>query len=67
MGEDDGIAAVAANIGSGPDVVLAWNDDPHQYPDKLLDLTEVAEYLGKSKTASEVRDFGLDPRSPIDD
>jgi multiple sugar transport system substrate-binding protein len=39
--------AVAANIGSGPDVVLAWNDDPHQYPDKLLDLTEVAEYLGK--------------------
>ncbi len=39
--------AVAANIGSGPDVVLAWNDDPHQYPDKLIDLTEVADYLGK--------------------
>ncbi len=39
--------AVAANIGSGPDVILGWNDDPHQYPDKLLDLTDIAEYLGK--------------------
>ena len=39
--------AVAANIGSGPDVVLAWNDDPFQYPDKLLDLNDLAEYLGK--------------------
>jgi multiple sugar transport system substrate-binding protein len=38
--------AVAANVGSGPDVVLAWLDDPHQYPDKLLDLTDVAEHLG---------------------
>jgi multiple sugar transport system substrate-binding protein len=38
--------AVAANVGSGPDIVLAWLDDPHQYPDKLLDLTEVATYIG---------------------
>ncbi len=40
-------AAVAANIGAGPDVIVGWLDDPHLYPDKLLDLTDVAEYLGK--------------------
>lgn len=39
-------AAVAANIGSGPDIIVGWFDDPHQYPDKLVDLTDVAEYLG---------------------
>jgi multiple sugar transport system substrate-binding protein len=39
-------AAVAANVGSGPDVVLGWYDDPHLYADKLVDLSEVAEYLG---------------------
>jgi multiple sugar transport system substrate-binding protein len=38
--------AVAANVGSGPDIVLAWLDDPHLYPDRLLDLTDIAEYLG---------------------
>ena len=40
-------AAVAANIGSGPDIVIGWFDDPHQYPDKLLDLSELANYLDK--------------------
>ncbi|NEX64723.1 ABC transporter substrate-binding protein [Noviherbaspirillum galbum] len=40
-------AAVAANIGSGPDLILGWFDDPHQYPDKLVDLTDVADYLGQ--------------------
>jgi multiple sugar transport system substrate-binding protein len=39
--------AVAANTGAGPDVVVGWTDDPHLYADKVLDLTEVAEYLGK--------------------
>jgi multiple sugar transport system substrate-binding protein len=38
-------AAVAANIGSGPDVIYGWFDDPHQYPDKLVDVTDVATYL----------------------
>ena len=28
-------AAVAANVGSGPDIILSTNDDAHQYPDKL--------------------------------
>ena len=40
-------AAVAANVGSGPDIILGWYDDAHLYPDKLLPLTDVAEYLGK--------------------
>jgi multiple sugar transport system substrate-binding protein len=26
-------AAVAANVGSGPDIVLGWYDDPHLYAD----------------------------------
>jgi multiple sugar transport system substrate-binding protein len=39
--------AVAANVGTGPDIVLAWNDDPHQYPEKIIDLTDLADYLGK--------------------
>ncbi|HUG59224.1 MAG TPA: extracellular solute-binding protein [Candidimonas sp.] len=40
-------AAVAANIGSGPDIIIGWFDDPHQYPDKLMDLSELANYLDK--------------------
>jgi multiple sugar transport system substrate-binding protein len=40
-------AAVAANVGKGPDVVYGWYDDAHQYPEKLVDLTDVGEYLDK--------------------
>ena len=40
-------AAVAANVGSGPDIIVGWFDDPHQYPDKLVDMSELAGYLGK--------------------
>ncbi|MBS0337429.1 MAG: extracellular solute-binding protein [Proteobacteria bacterium] len=39
-------AAVAANVGSGPDIILGTFDDPNLYPDKLLDVTDVANYLG---------------------
>lgn len=39
-------AAVAANVGSGPDLMLVWFDDPHQYPDKLLDVSDLGAYLG---------------------
>jgi multiple sugar transport system substrate-binding protein len=38
--------AVTANTAAGPDVVVGWTDDPHLYSDKILDLTDVAEYLG---------------------
>src|SRR5581483_3116706 len=40
-------AAVAANVGKGPDIVYGWYDDAHQYPEKLLDINDVAEYLDK--------------------
>lgn len=40
-------AAVAANVGSGPDIILSTNDDANLYPAKLLDVTDVADYLGK--------------------
>lgn len=39
-------AAVAANVGSGPDIVMTWFDDPFQYPDKLVDVTDLATALG---------------------
>jgi multiple sugar transport system substrate-binding protein len=38
-------AAVAANVGSGPDIIVGFFDDPHQYPEKLVDLTDLANYL----------------------
>jgi multiple sugar transport system substrate-binding protein len=40
-------AAVAANVGSGPDIVLSTNDDANLYPDKLVDVTDLCDYLGK--------------------
>jgi multiple sugar transport system substrate-binding protein len=40
-------AAVAANVGSGPDMVMAWFDDPFQYPDKLVEVTDLANALGE--------------------
>jgi multiple sugar transport system substrate-binding protein len=40
-------AAVAANVGKGPDIVYGWYDDAHQYPDKLVDLSDLGDYLDK--------------------
>jgi len=39
-------AAMSAAVGAGPDLVSGWHDDPHLYPDKLLDVSDVAGYLG---------------------
>ena len=39
--------AVAANTGAGPDVVVGWPSDPHIYADKLIEVSDVAEYLGQ--------------------
>src|ERR1700752_1996168 len=47
-------AAVAANTGAGPDIILSTNDDANLYPDKLVDMTDVATYLGG-------KDGGRDP------
>lgn len=41
-------AAVAANVGSGPDMVMSWFDDPFQYPDKLVDVTDLCNTLGEA-------------------
>lgn len=40
-------AAVAANVGAGPDIIMATDEDPQLYPEQLLDLSDVAEYLDK--------------------
>lgn len=40
-------AAVAANVGSGPDMVMSWFDDPFQYPDSLVDVTDIATAIGE--------------------
>lgn len=40
-------AAVAANVGAGPDIIIGTNDDPHKFPDKLVDLGDLADYLGQ--------------------
>ncbi len=40
-------AAVSANTGAGPDIILGWAEDPHVYVDKVSELTDIAEYLGK--------------------
>lgn len=39
-------AAVAANVGAGPDIIWGPMAIPHLIPDKLLDVTDVADYLG---------------------
>ena len=39
--------AVVANTGTGPDIVIGWGDDPHIYADKVVEVTDVAEYLGQ--------------------
>ncbi len=39
--------AVTSNSGAGPDLIIGFSDAPHIYVDKLIELTDVAEYLGK--------------------
>ena len=40
-------ASVAANIGAGPDLIWGYYSMPHLFPNKCLDVTDVADYLGK--------------------
>jgi multiple sugar transport system substrate-binding protein len=39
--------AVTANSGAGPDIIIGFNDAPHIYVEKVLELSDVADYLGK--------------------
>jgi multiple sugar transport system substrate-binding protein len=40
-------ASVAANTGVGPDLFWGFFSLPHLFPSKCLDVTDVADYLGK--------------------
>jgi multiple sugar transport system substrate-binding protein len=39
-------ASVAANTGAGPDLFWGLYSLPHLFPDKCIDVSDVAEYLG---------------------
>ncbi len=39
--------AVTANTGAGPDCIIGFGDSPHIYADKLVEVSDIAEYLGK--------------------
>jgi len=39
-------AAVAANVGDGPDIIYGIHADAHLYPNAMMDVTDVAEHLG---------------------
>jgi multiple sugar transport system substrate-binding protein len=39
-------ASVAAQVGSGPDIIMGTLDDPFKFADKLIDLTDLVVYLG---------------------
>ena len=38
--------AVVANTGAGADIVVSFGGDPHIYTEKLVDMTDLADYLG---------------------
>src|SRR6202521_4047545 len=40
-------AAMAASVGAGPDIVMGSPDSPQLYPNKCVDLTDLASYLGQ--------------------
>ena len=38
--------AVTANTGAGPDIIVGFDAGPHLFADKLVDLSDIANYLG---------------------
>jgi multiple sugar transport system substrate-binding protein len=40
-------ASVAANVGAGPDLIWGYYSLAHLFPNKCLDVTDVADYLGE--------------------
>jgi len=44
-------ASVAANTGAGQDMFWGLYSLPHLFPQKCLDVTDVADYLGRSPMA----------------
>ena len=41
-------AAVAANVGAGPDIIIGTDEDPHQYPHQLVDVSDLATIWARS-------------------
>jgi multiple sugar transport system substrate-binding protein len=39
--------AVTANTGAGPDIIMGFSDAPHIYASKLVEVSDIAEYLGR--------------------
>jgi hypothetical protein len=39
--------AVTANSGAGPDIIIGFTDAPHIYVEKIIELNDLADYLGK--------------------
>ncbi len=38
--------AIAANTNAGPDVIIGFGPDPHLFTSKLIEVSDIAEYLG---------------------
>jgi len=55
-------AAVAANVGSGPDIIISTMEDAHLYPEKLVDVSDLAGYLGNKYGGwfQSAKDYGMD-------
>jgi multiple sugar transport system substrate-binding protein len=49
VNQDDLVSktALASQISSGPDIIWTQNTAAHLFPGKLVDVTDVADYLGK--------------------
>ena len=55
-------AAVAANVGAGPDLIIGTLDDPHKFPEKLIDMTDVADKYVSLVALDEIPKGMLDQR-----
>jgi multiple sugar transport system substrate-binding protein len=55
-------SAVAANVGAGPYIIMGTLDDPFKFKSKLLDLTDLAEYIGAKSGGwyPVARKYGMD-------
>jgi multiple sugar transport system substrate-binding protein len=58
-------AAMDASVGAGHDIIIGWQDDPHLYPQKLIDLTDLAGYLGQKSGGWEsvCSMYGMDAKT----
>src|SRR5258707_4208539 len=59
--------AVTSNSGAGPDIIIGFSEAPHIYADKLIELTDVADYLGKRYSGWQflAAKYGPRPKSNV--